>query len=135
MRGSYNELAKDEKQLPAKITALDEADSATPRGMTADELPLIDALPYLAVNLAKAPEPYLRALFEAVQLAIMVHDDGEHATITIKLPADQLPEITHVAERITDVTPSHELRRADAPELVGMLSVPPVRFELTLDGF
>jgi len=36
-----------------------------------------------------APEPYLQALFEAVQLAIMVHDDGEHATITIKLPADK----------------------------------------------
>ncbi len=77
----------------------------------------------------------LGALFEAVQLAIMVHDDGEHATITIKLPADQLPKITHVAEGITDVTPSHEIPRGAAPELVGMLSVPPVRFELTLDGF
>ncbi|UUV30739.1 hypothetical protein NQK81_39255 [Amycolatopsis roodepoortensis] len=108
LRGSYNELAKDEKQLQAKIAALDELDSSTPRGMTADEVPLIDALPYLASNLAKAPEPYLRALLEAVQLAIVVHDDGEHATRTIKLPADKLPEITHVAERITDVTPSHE---------------------------
>ncbi|KZB82826.1 recombinase family protein [Amycolatopsis regifaucium] len=102
LRGSYNELAKDEKQLQAKIAALDEADSSTPRGMTADEVPLIDALPYLATNLAKAPEPYLRALFEAVQLAIVVHDDGEHATITIKLPADKLPEIAQVAERITE---------------------------------
>ncbi len=88
-----------------------------------------------SMNLALAPAPYLQALFEAVQLAIIVHDDGEHATITIKLPADQLPEITHVAETNTDVTPSHELPREAAPELVGMLSVPPVRFELTLDGF
>ncbi|WP_340682789.1 hypothetical protein LCL61_29560 [Amycolatopsis coloradensis] len=94
MRGSYNELAKDEKHLQVKIAALDEVDSATPQGMTADEVPLIDALPYLATNLAKAPEPYLRALFEAVQLAIVVHDDGEHATITIKLP-----EIAQVAEK------------------------------------
>jgi hypothetical protein len=136
LRGSYNNLAAEEKRLQAELTELDEADlAATPKGMTADDLPLIDALPYLAMNLALAPGPYLQALFEAVQLAIMVHDDGEHATITIKLPADQLPEITHVAERITDVTPSHELQRANAPELVGMLSVPPVRFELTLDGF
>ncbi|WP_340687819.1 recombinase family protein [Amycolatopsis coloradensis] len=136
LRGSYNNLAGEEKRLLAKITELDEADlAATPKEMTADDLPLIDALPYLAMNLALAPAPYLQALFEAVQLAIMVHDDGEHATITIKLPADQLPEITHVAERITDVAPSHELQREAAPELVGMLRVPPVRFELTLDGF
>lgn len=39
------------------------------------------------MNLTSAPEPYLHALFEAVQLAIMAHDDGEHTTITIKLPA------------------------------------------------
>lgn len=124
LRGDYNNLAKEEKQLQAKITELNEADLAvTPKGVTVDELPLIDALPYLGL----APRPYLQALFEAVQLAIMVHDDGEHATITIKLPAGQLPKITHVAERITDATHSPELQRAAAPELVGMLSVPPDR--------
>ncbi|WP_255431390.1 hypothetical protein [Amycolatopsis sp. WAC 01416] len=29
------------------------------------------------MNLTEAPEQYLKALFEAVQLAIVVHDDGE----------------------------------------------------------
>ncbi len=135
LRGSYNNLAKDEKQLRAKLTELEETEQPTPQGITVDELALIDALPYLATNLAQAPEPYLRALFEAVQLSIMVHDDGEHATITIKLPADQLPEIAQAAERITEPMNPHELPREAAPELVGLLLVPPVRFELTLDGF
>ncbi len=135
LRGSYNNLAKDEKQLRAKLTELEETEQPTPQGITVDELALIDALPCLAMNLAKAPDQLLRALFEAVQLAIMVHDDGEHATITIKLPADQLPEIAQAAERITEPMNPHELPREAAPELVGLLLVPPVRFELTLDGF
>jgi len=60
------------------------------------------------------------------------NDEGEHATMTITLPADQVNEVAGTAERIGDQmnpqgTPEH------AP--VGFWIVPPVRFELTLDGF
>jgi site-specific DNA recombinase len=65
-------------------------------------LSLLDALPYLAVNLAKAPEELLRTLFDVVQLSVQVHDEGEHATMTITLPADQVSEVAGTAERIGD---------------------------------
>jgi hypothetical protein len=57
----------------------------------------------LAVNLAKAPpEDLLRTLFEVVQLSIQVHDEGEHATMTITLPADQVRKAAGAAGRIGD---------------------------------
>jgi hypothetical protein len=59
-------------------------------------------LPFLAVNLAKAPEDLLRTFFEVVQLSVQVHDEGEHATMTITLPADQVTKVAGAAERIGD---------------------------------
>ena len=63
-------------------------------------------LPYLALNLNNAREPQLRKLFEITQLSVRLHDDTDHVTITIKLPADQLPQITHAAERIINTMPT-----------------------------
>ena len=72
----------------------------------AADVGLIDALPYLALNLAKGP--LLRTLFEVTQLSVQVDDDGDRATLKITLPEDQLPEITEAAERKTDEMSLHE---------------------------
>lgn len=103
---------------------MSEETSAEPAQPSSEDLSLLDSLPYLTVNLAKAPATLLRTLFEVVQLHVQVHDQGE-----------QVPEITGTAERINDQMNSQEKPGADAGALVGFWSVPPVRFELTLDGF
>jgi hypothetical protein len=56
----------------------------TRRPGDADIAPL-DALPYLALNVADAPEPLLRRLFEITQLSVRLHDDSDHVAITIRL--------------------------------------------------
>lgn len=104
--------------MAAKLSDVDETPSSGPRLLpTVDDLSLLDGLPYLALNLVKAPEALLRTLFEVVQL----HDRGEHATLTITLPADQMNP---------QATPG---QGAEAACVIAR--VPPVRFELTLDGF
>jgi site-specific DNA recombinase len=41
---------------------------------------LIDALPYLALNLERAPEGLLRTLFEVTQLTIRIDAEGDRTT-------------------------------------------------------
>lgn len=98
LRQTYNDL---ETQRRAALADLDAINQATPARLTGDDADLLDALPYLTVNLAQAPEPLLRNLFEITNLAIQLHHGSDHATISIRLPADDLPHITHTAERIT----------------------------------
>ena len=102
LRSRYNDLEAQRAELAAKLSGADETVSPGPRLPTADDLSLLDELPYLAVNLAKAPEALLRTLFEVVQLGVQVHGGGEHATLTITLPADQVSEVAGAAERISD---------------------------------
>jgi site-specific DNA recombinase len=111
LRGSYNQLDAEKTAVLAVIADLDTADQAEPHRPTRDDATLLDALPYLALNLAHAPEPLLRRLFEITQLTIQEHD-GDEVTITITLPADDLPHIAHAAERITHAMAStHEKTR------------------------
>lgn len=102
LRGRYNDLETQRADLAAKLAAIDDSAGAEPDKSSADALSILDALPYLAVNLAKAPEDLLRTLFEVVQLSVQVHDEGEHATMTITLPADHVSEVAGTAERIGD---------------------------------
>ena len=106
LRGTYNDLEAQKATALDTIAQLDAAESAEPRRANASDVELLDALPYLAVNLAEAPEPLLRRLFEITQLTVELQDDSDHVTITIKLPADQLPEVAHTAERINEVMPA-----------------------------
>jgi DNA invertase Pin-like site-specific DNA recombinase len=106
LRGSYNDLDAEKIATLAAITGLDAADEAEPGRPGIEDTALLDALPYLALNLANAPEPLLRKLFEITQLAVRLHDEGDRATITIRLPAEQLPDIAHAAERITELMSS-----------------------------
>ncbi len=102
LRGRYNDLETQRADLASRLAAVDEPAGAEPNKPSAEALSILDALPYLAVNLAKAPEDLLRTLFEVVQLIVQVHDEGEHATMTITLPADQVNEVASTAERIGD---------------------------------
>lgn len=77
----------------------------------------------------------LRTLFEVVQLHAQIHDQGEQGTLTVTSPAEHEPEIAGTAERIHEQKNPQEQPGANATALVGFWSVPPVRFELTLDGF
>lgn len=56
------------------------------------------------VHPATARRAEHRLLRSAQQLAIRLHDEPEHATVTIRLPADHLPHITETAEAIGDRT-------------------------------
>jgi site-specific DNA recombinase len=91
----------------ATILQLDVADADQPAGPAVADLERVEALPYLAVNLAKAPRELLYELFEVTRLSVRVHGRGDEVTITVTLPSDQLPKAAHTAERISDaMTPS-----------------------------
>ena len=44
---------------------------------------LLDALPYLAVNLTSAPQLLQRQLYDATRLSIQLHHETREATMTI----------------------------------------------------
>lgn len=102
LRGRYNELEHQRAGAASALADLKQASGATAAMPTAEDKCLVDALPYLALNLAKAPERLLRMLFEITQLTIRIDAGGDRATLEITLPEDQLPDITGAAERITE---------------------------------
>jgi len=64
-RGAVGAAATAVARRGAADPALDSADAARPRRPHPDDIALLDGLPYLRLNLARAPQPLLRALFEA----------------------------------------------------------------------
>ncbi|TGB08589.1 hypothetical protein E2651_18610 [Streptomyces sp. MZ04] len=95
---------------------MDAADAAEPERPTAQTADLLDALPYRALNLARAPERLQRQLYEITQLTIRLHANSDDITLSIKLPADWLPEISHTAETITSAAaPRHAQGPATNP--------------------
>jgi hypothetical protein len=103
LRGSYNQLESEKTTTLAQLDDLDTADQAEPQPATTADTGLLDALPYLAINLHKAPEPLLRRLFEITQLTIREHD-SEEVTITMTLPADNSQQLASIAERLSATT-------------------------------
>lgn len=102
LRGTYNDLdAERAAALPA-ITSLDAADKAGPARPDVGDVDLLNALPLMSENLTDAPEPLLRTLFEATSLTVKLTDDGDHLTISIRIPDDTVPEITRAAEIISE---------------------------------
>ncbi|MFE5501321.1 recombinase family protein [Amycolatopsis japonica] len=109
LRGSYNELEGSKSEALASIAELDEADRTEQRPLDATDIDLLDALPHLALNLAQAPRTLLGTLFDITQLRVELNHSGDQATITIRLPADQLTEVAISAERITDAMPTQNV--------------------------
>lgn len=100
LRQNYNDLEGEKTASLALLAQLDVADQEA--GPTPADLTRIEALPYLAVNLAKAPRKLLSELFEVTRLSVHVHGRGDEVTITVTLPVDQLPKTAEAAERISD---------------------------------
>ncbi len=118
LRQTYNDLEGERRATLAAIAELDAADQAAPARSTADDAELLDALPHLALNLADAPEPLIRGLFETTHLAVRLHEGSDEVTISIRLPVDDLPAIAHAAERITNTMSNAQeapAQMADAP--------------------
>jgi site-specific DNA recombinase len=105
LRGS-DEMEAQKKTTLAAAASLDTADQAEPTHPGTHDAELLDALPYLAINLAGAPDDLLRRLFEITQLDVRPYTDSDEVTITIKLPPDQLTNIAHATEKITEPMPS-----------------------------
>lgn len=104
LRQNYNDLEKQKNTSLATIAQLEAAD--VPAARAATDLSRLDALPYLAVNLAKAPRELLYELFQVTQLSVHVHGRGDEVTIKVKLPVDRLPKTAQAAERISDAMSS-----------------------------
>ncbi|HEX5116645.1 MAG TPA: recombinase family protein [Pseudonocardiaceae bacterium] len=102
LRTTYNELDAERAATLAAIAALDVAADAEPDRPTAADVALLDAMPHLAANLAQAPEPLLRRLFEDTRLSVRLDDDGDHVLISIALPGDNVPTIVTTVEQMGD---------------------------------
>jgi site-specific DNA recombinase len=59
LRQNYNDLETERRTALAAIAELDAADQAGPPRPTAEDADLLDALPYLTLNLAEAPDKLL----------------------------------------------------------------------------
>jgi site-specific DNA recombinase len=92
--GSYNDL---EAEKTAALAAVADLDAATPTGTGPGDVTLLDRLPHLRLNLTDAPTPLLRALFDATRLTIDMHEDSDDVTLTISLPAGDLPAVAEAA--------------------------------------
>lgn len=92
----------------AALAHLDAEDRKQPAKARSSDPNRLEALPHLQLDLAKAPQALLRSLFEITQLTVKVHGVGDHVTITIELPVDQVPETAATAERITEAMTSTE---------------------------
>ncbi|MEU5764139.1 hypothetical protein [Nocardia sp. NPDC047648] len=64
MRGTYHDLDAEKTAVLSVIAALDAADGTEPHRPCTADTALLDALPYLVLNLPVALEPLLRKLFE-----------------------------------------------------------------------
>jgi site-specific DNA recombinase len=114
LRQTYNDLETERRTTLAAIAELDAADQAAPARPTAQDAELLDALPYLMLKLAEAPDQLLRGLFEITHLTIRLHPDTDDATISIRLPAEELYTIAEAAERITNTMPTAQETPAQA---------------------
>ena len=101
LRANYNQLDTQRHEILTALADLDQRKDDQPRPAVTGDTGLLDALPYLAVNLTTAPEPLQRRLFEITRLTIHAHPDQQEATITITLPANHLADVTTAASAIT----------------------------------
>ncbi len=143
---TYNDLEAERRTALAAVAELDAAEQAGPPRPTAEDVDLLDALPYLTLNLTEAPDRLLRELFAITHLTVRLHPDSDDVTITIRLPATELPVIAEAAERITNTmdtaqeTPAQNAgaTRADAVRAPGAIRThtgrvlnPPTKCPLT----
>lgn len=106
LRTTYNELAAQKKTALTAVADLDAADEREADTPSVDDIALLDALPYLKLNLTDAPEEHLRRLFETIRLAVRLIEDTDEVKVEIRLPADDIPQVSNQAERTGHTMPS-----------------------------
>jgi site-specific DNA recombinase len=104
LRQRYNELQAERESLLATVAELDLQLAAEPDRPSADQVDLLEALPYLAVNMNRAPEELLGRLFDLTQLTIRVHYATNEATLSITLPSDYLGDISEIGHLVQEAS-------------------------------
>lgn len=102
LRDSYNQLEADRIATLATIDQLDAQGTNEPAKPTAADAALLDALPRLRLNLARAPQHLQRKLYEATQLKIELDHETAEVTMTIRLPADQTHNAARAARALSE---------------------------------
>jgi site-specific DNA recombinase len=97
LRASYNDL---DAERTAVLAAVADLDAAVPAVSAPGDVALLDHLPHLRLNLADAPTSLLRALLEATDLTITMHEDSDDVTLTITLAAGGLPAVVAAARDV-----------------------------------
>ncbi|MFC4854136.1 hypothetical protein [Actinophytocola glycyrrhizae] len=130
LRQTYNDLETAGNRTPdhpRRRRRTGRRRASRPPRPTAEDVDLLDTLPYLTLNLTEAPVRLHRELFETTHPDRALHPDSDDVTISIRLPAEGLPTITDGAERIINTMDTAQerllIRQA---RLVWMQVVPPV---------
>jgi site-specific DNA recombinase len=126
LRTSYNDLDAEKTAALTAVAELDTADHAEPGRPHPSDIALLDQLPYLRLHVTDAPEPLLRALFEATRLNIGLHKDSDDVTLTITLPADDLTVIADAARKLPaqHPTPPADQENQTEPAFVDAVCAP-----------
>lgn len=82
LRQTYNDLETQRRTALAAVAELDAAEQTAPARPTAADAELLDALPYLTLNLTEAPDTLLRSLFEITRLEVRLHKDSDDVPST-----------------------------------------------------
>lgn len=102
LRGRYNELDRERQTVIAELEALELQEAAAPVRPAPEQVDIMDALPFLAVNLHRAPDDLLDRLFDMTQLTVRVHYRTNEATLTAVLPTERMPDIAGIGEGLRD---------------------------------
>lgn len=114
LRQRYNDLDTERQAALGAINQLDQQQEPTQPSL--DQLDLIDALPYLAINLDQAPGPLLERLFDLTQLTVRIHYATNEATLKVTLPADEVHAIAEIGQAVAERSLGH---CGDCPESAG----------------
>lgn len=137
------ELRAQREQLEMQLA------EAEQRILAAPNPGLLDALPVMKIEVDQLPDELARALFEALRLEIRYNRDTNTATCRVTLTGPTITAASRTAhdaavisldaarqrrqQRKQENTEQDRHPSGDGP--VPILVVPPVRLELTLDGF
>ncbi|GAA2070513.1 hypothetical protein GCM10009801_21300 [Streptomyces albiaxialis] len=122
LREDYRALERQRRDAEQRLNTLTAAEPERPERPSAEDAGLLDALPYLRLNLAGAPAQLLRRLFDATNLEVRLSKEGDGAEICITLPASHLKDIAETAEKVEKRGPDtqkHALAEESVPRSCG----------------
>lgn len=97
LKSRFNELDAEGDTVRERIAELDQQDRYD-HAPEPSQVELLEALPKLQVNLHHAPPQLLGRLFDLVQLTIRVHYATDEATVSMRLPGDEVLGLQALSE-------------------------------------